>query len=492
LNQTSRGGDCDLYVQQSTLPTRSSYYRRDISTSLSISLLLQDITLGTWYFGIYGFLACNYSMVVTTQGSCPNSCSGHGNCLNGDCFCNNGWSGSDCSKAVSPITPGNLISSVVQTTEWKYFVYNFQSTNQRDEFNLVMTQTSPGDADLYLRFQQLPTEFQYDYANVTIRDVSTLRIPSPQSGIWYIGIHGFRGCNFTLLLTTAGTCPNECSGTSHGVCIGNSCSCVSGYSGSYCQTRNTPLIANVPERGYVSVNSWNYYNYQTNSIANFVITITQTTATGDCDVYARAGQIPTRVAYDASDVQTAANFSLIIPDPGRAVWYIGIYGWSTCGYIITVTESTSCSPNCTTHGTCLADGTCMCNSGWSGDACDQRINTLVNNILKFGQLQGIAEWSYYSFKISSNSSSVHFAVKETNSVGLLWLFVTKGQNSVPSIRNYLYSSTETNTQFHRINIDLDDQPPGVETIFQLGIYANPYVIDERQILYSLIAWSPDF
>lgn len=76
------------------------------------------------------------------------------------------------------------------------------------------------------------------------------------------------------------------------------------------------------------------------------------------------------------------------------------------------------------------------------------------------------------------------------------------------IRNYLYASTETNTRYHRINIDLNDQV-GVATTFQLGVYTNPYVIDENlSVSFDLIgisfyfisfefiiiqkAWAPDF
>lgn len=34
-----------------------------------------------------------------------------------------------------------------------------------------------------------------------------------------------------------------------------------------------------------------------------------------------------------------SQVSLVIPDPGRATWYIGVYGWSTCEYTLAAFES---------------------------------------------------------------------------------------------------------------------------------------------------------
>jgi len=250
--------------------------------------------------------------------------------------------------------------------------------------------------------------------------------------------------------------------------------------------RNTPLLNGVVDRGFVSVGSWNYYNYQTNSVANLAISIRQTSALADCDLFAKAGQNPTRTSYDAAEVSVAQNFTMTIQDPGRLVWYIGVYGWTSCEYTIAVLETTSCPSNCNGHGSCGSNGQCLCDPNWSGDACDQQMNQLQNNVVKLQeQLESVGSWNYYSFT-AVNTSSVHFVVKETASSGWLWMFVSR---DTPTLRNYLFSDTETNTNKHRITIDLNQEQ---SVSFQLGVYANPYTLDDHAVTYDVIAWSPDF
>jgi len=484
LNQTSSTGDCDIYVQLNDIPTRNNYYKRDITIRTEVSFQMEALQPGTWYFGIYGFLACSYTFRVTTEGTCPNECSNHGSCFSGTCLCNNGYMGVDCSEQVTQITLSTPVVGSVADLKWSYYHFSYQSSASADELLVTLNQTSSGDADLYLRFQLAPTEFQYDYANITVRAISTIKLTDPQSGDWYIGIHGFRACSYVLLVSTAGECPNQCSGRTHGMCNGNACTCNAAYSGDYCQTRNAPLHNGEGDVGYVSASSWNYFSYRTNSIANLMISISQS-GDGDCDLYAKAGAVPTRVDYDASDVGTLQNFTLTIPDPGVATWYLGIYGWSQCSFSIVVTETSNCAPGCSAHGYCL-NGTCICSSGWSGEACATPLSGLTKNvILSDSMVGGTGQWKYYSYTTPAGATSVHIALKEDNTDGWLWLFVSKG---VPDLRNYLYADTETNSQMHRIHVALKEEGP---ITLQIGVFANPYSLGER-IPFRIIAWSPEF
>ncbi len=114
----------------------------------------------------------------------------------------------------------------------------------------------------------------------------------------------------------------------------------------------TPLTPDQVVSGYVEFNSWNYYNYNSNSDGNLVIYVNHTDSGGDCDLYVRAGQTPTRFNYgefitkpfiyivvDYQDLSTATFFTLSINDPGSEQWYIGVYGWTTCDYDIWVDET---------------------------------------------------------------------------------------------------------------------------------------------------------
>jgi len=206
---------------------------------------------------------------------------------------------------------------------------------------------------------------------------------------------------------------------------------------------------------------------------------------GDCDVYAKAGAVPSRVNYDASDTGTKANFTLTIQDPGVATWYVGIYGWTTCSFTITFYETSACPAGCSLHGTCMSNGFCSCQNGWSGLACDQTSLTLNSNVVKTGNITGnTGAWNYYTFSVV-NSTSIHIALDEISSDGWLWLFFGK---QPPTLRNYDYADTETNTGNHRISVQFDTEQTQT---FYVGVYANPFSLGYN-IQYQIIAWAPSF
>jgi len=286
-----------------------------------------------------------------------------------------------------------------------------------------------------------------------------------------------------LTVSTSAACPNEC--THRGQCTANACTCPTGYTGDYCQTRTAPLTDGIVENGYVKYNAWNYYNYISNSIDYLTISVAQQGGTGDCDLYVRAGQNPSRVNYDYYDIGTSQQFNLTINDPGSTTWYIGVYGWSECTYNIQLFESDACPYNCNGRGTCDSNSNvCICNAGWTGIACESALAGLQNGIIGTGSVTE-NNWNYYSYSVT-NSGSLHVLLKETSTSGALWLYVAK---TYPTIRSYLYADTETNTNIHILAIDLDEDETAV---YQIGVYGNPYLLENQVGTYQLIAWAPDF
>jgi hypothetical protein len=88
-------------------------------------------------------------------------------------------------------------------------------------------------------------------------------------------------------------------------------------------------------QGYVSSNSWNYYHITPNSANNMVVSMNQT-AGGDCDLYIKVGANPSQVSYDYRDIGVALSVRIIVPDPAADTWYFGVYGFSSCNYLINV------------------------------------------------------------------------------------------------------------------------------------------------------------
>jgi len=346
--------------------------------------------------------------------------------------------------------------------------------------------SSPQDCDIYARLERIPTVVYWDYANVTTRNESTIAIINPQYGNWYLGIYGFAACSFTATVSTGATCPNDCS--HRGTCTGNNgCSCPAGYSGDYCQTRNAPLQNGDTDTGYVKYNAWNYYTYTTDSADNFDISIFQTSSSpsSDCDLYVRAGALPNRFTYDYQDIYTTQNTTLSIEDPGAQTWYIGVFGWSECSYTILTIESGSCPvANCNGHGTCNVDAAvCVCNPGWTGEACEFPVANLFSSTPVNASVQ-YNGWNYYNFNVDQ-SSALYIVMKEKSTSGELWLYVAK---TFPTIRQYLYSDTQTNTNVHIIAIENDVSET---TTYQIGVYSNPFSLPSQTISYSIVAWSPN-
>jgi len=227
--------------------------------------------------------------------------------------------------------------------------------------------------------------------------------------------------------------------------------------------------------GYVEYNTWNYFKYQSNSDANLMIHVNQSSSKDDCDLYVRAGANPTRFQFDYQELSTDIYYELAINDPGDTTWYIGVYGWAKCSYQIWIDETTACPSNCNNRGNCVGDGVCECNQGFSGVACEYNSSALLPGVPMAGQVTTDG-WVFYPYSVV-NTSSVHIVVKETSSVGFLWVYVAR---TTPSIRNYLYSDT-SNSNLHVISFDFTED---VTDTFQIGVFGNPYSIETTE--YNIV------
>lgn len=88
--------------------------------------------------------------------------------------------------------------------------------------------------------------------------------------------------------------------------------------------------------GFVSRLSWNYYHFTAYSQRNLVVTVRQTNSSQDCDGYIQSGKRPTTSDYAIVDTGTRSTFNMTIADPSQATWYIGIYGYTSCTYRISI------------------------------------------------------------------------------------------------------------------------------------------------------------
>jgi len=299
-------------------------------------------------------------------------------------------------------------------------------------------------------------------------------------GWWFVGVYGWRGCSYTIKATSQSQCPNLCS--LRGTCSGSGCQCWSGFTGSMCETMSATMPQSTWVSGFVENNAWNYYRYNASSADNMLISIAQNSSiVADCDLFVKQGSLPTRFVYDYRDTGIQQQFNLSINDPGQAVWYIGVYGWSTCQYQIKIDETNACpgSPACSGHGTCYSDGACGCNPGYGSEDCSTVSNSLRNNQLYGPYNITTGQWQTYTFGVSS-SSSFHVLVKEINTVGFIWVYASKG---VPTLRNYDFSDTSLTKAVHVVGVDLTTV---FSEVYQIGVYGNPFMVDGEYSQYYII------
>jgi hypothetical protein len=481
MNQTSTTGDCDLYIRYTKAPTRFEYDYKDSTKETSVTLVVPNSQLGDYYVGVYGFLPCSYTLAAYTAGSCPNQCSGHGQCVQGQCQCNPGWNGTDCSISVTQISGGqHLTNQHVNIREWNY--YSTYINVNSNYLQVIVNQTGQGqDCDLYLRNGQLPDLTHYDYRQASNDKDFSLSVNSPRVGTWFIGVFGFTNCDYNIAVTLRDQCPNNCS--YHGSCQNAFCNCTRDYTGTFCETMVPALSNGQIGSGYVSDNSWNYFHYNAFSSNNLLVQMNQTSG-GDCDLYVRTDSNPDRFNYNYRDISFKPNVTLIIPDPSDRTWYIGVYGYRACAFVISVLDTSQCPNQCSGHGACISGG-CQCYAGWSGDDCSDTLNQITAGQQITGQITS-NQWVYYS--LSATTSSVTVSLRENGSTGMVWLYIA--EDTHPTLTIFDASDTQSNNVYHNVHVNPEDTDD--TSSWFIGVYGSPYLQQGRTYSFTVSAWATPF
>jgi len=248
------------------------------------------------------------------------------------------------------------------------------------------------------------------------------------------------------------------------------------------------MTLGVNVQGYVSSNSWNYYHITPNSANNMVVSMNQTVG-GDCDLYIKVGANPTQVSYDYRDIGIALSVRITVPNPAADTWYFGVYGFSSCSYLINVVVNNQCpgTPPCSGHGTC-SSGSCVCTGGYAGSDCSlSHLPELSNGVATTGTVSTtIPRWQFYQISVSG-TTFLTIDVKETATVGFVWVYVSK--TTTPDLHNYDFSDQETNSQFHRIHITFDERQTDTWVI---GVYSNPFAANVQTVPFTISAWYSPF
>jgi hypothetical protein len=247
--------------------------------------------------------------------------------------------------------------------------------------------------------------------------------------------------------------------------------------------------------GYVADNAWNYFHYNAFSTYNLQVQMNQTGTGGDCDLYVKHDTNPTRFDYTYRDISFHQNVTLTIPNPSELTWYLGVYGYRACNYLLMVVDTsqcpTMCQPGqstcapCSGHGSCLSDGSCQCQQGYSGVDCSNSLTTITSGQVVNGAVAP-NQWVYYV--ITATTSSLTVNLREDNTTGMAWLYIA--QDIYPTGNNYDGSDRVSTSNYHTVHVtpDDDNQPSN----WYIGVYGSPYLSSSKTSAWTLTAYATPF
>jgi len=406
--------------------------------------------------------------------------------VNDTCICADEWTGEDCSQNIVQIESGKYVAASVGPHAWKYFrIWAIIENTLR----IIVNQTSAtGDVDMYVRYNKPPTLSVFDQVDQTLAKnfYADIQLDRFHFGWWIVGIYGLSQCSFQIKFEQYSECPNLCS--MHGTCVPRGCNCEAGFEGAFCESMSNDLADGQVIKGFVADNTWNYYTFTPRSTTDLLIWVNQTVAGADqdCDLYARLGAKPTETEFDARNLTGDPDNTLRISDGQFSKWYIGVYGFRMCTYLVSASSTDQC-PRCE-HGTCSSEeGICICHDGWAGEYCNIQVFPVVNYSAPISGSLKTGKWAYYSVQGTPGAYlSVHLLEKETE--GYFWLFLNP--KSPPTLSNYnrTLSDKESNSAHHELHTEVTYPDK-----YYVGVYGSPFSAnDDTAYPYTLQVWESPF
>ncbi|XP_025201186.1 teneurin-m isoform X2 [Melanaphis sacchari] len=218
-----RGASIAVYGRRNALPTHTQYEILELlngfqsrQTRSTHSIIKKEVTHylepGHWFVSMYNddgdLTTVTFSTSVSQDMtlSCPNGCSGKGECMVGHCQCNPGFSGDDCSDSVCPVL-----------------------CSQRGEYINGECQCNPG-------WKGKECNLRHDECEVP--DCNGHGYCTNGKCICALGFKG-KFCSEV-------DCPNpNCSG--HGVCVEGTCICKKGWKGVNCDEMDKDALQCLPD-----------------------------------------------------------------------------------------------------------------------------------------------------------------------------------------------------------------------------------------------------
>lgn len=331
LEELTSGDDVDLdiYAKHGNIPSTSDWDYANASLTQITELKIPNAKAGTWYAGVHAYkceaLSCRFRIKATIDRTCANQCSRRGRCSQTTCNCNMGYSGDYCETKSTVVEYGMRYEGYVEEMTWNYFPF---VTNTMNPVAVYIRELNirGGDCDLYIkRGMNKPTLFDYDYQEISPDSTVHITILSPGSDNWWIGVYGYKTCDYTVQVAYANDivdCKN--GGTRPGP--NEPCRCPNGFTGLLCEYPVTMITSGQVKEGTLERNDWKYFKlHLTRFPSDVVIYVKEENSSevGNIWLFASIGDVPTVAEHDYEDIDANTNYHIIritreqIPTPGR-------------------------------------------------------------------------------------------------------------------------------------------------------------------------------
>merc|ERR1711991_642720 len=132
-------------------------------------------------------------------------------------------------------------------------------------------------------------------------------------------------------------------------------------------------------------------------------------------LYVKKDNLPTRSSYLLREVTGQRSFSLEVNSTlfSSGTWYLGCYAFKGVTYDIQVLPLSACPNDCSGHGQCMSDGSCVCDDNYSGEDCSDGYQSIAMGAE--GQSVSIDRLTWKYFVVDVPAGQASFKVETTQS-----------------------------------------------------------------------------
>ncbi len=296
-------GDADLYVRAGQAPTESDWDCRPYEAGNDEECTFDEPEEGRWYVMVRGFQAFSGVSLVadfevgddSDQSTPPGGDPGDDDPVDDD----DGDAGSDDGEDGQALVPGQVESDLSADSGDEIHFYIDVPTGA-DALDVEMFGGS-GDADLYVRFGEAPTESNWDCRPYVAGNDEECSFDDPEEGRWYVMVRGFQTfADVSLVADIEG---------------GDS-----GDDDDGGQTDDGPTTMTESGLSAPTDEELHYQVELPSGVGEATFEITG--GTGDADIYVRHGAQPTTSTYDYRPFLVGNEETVEVDNPDAGTWYI--------------------------------------------------------------------------------------------------------------------------------------------------------------------------